>query len=240
MMKNNKLVNFFKAFMNPRSEDTHKVASKILQRFDDEKDISIENIEKIFIKTTCCPIIISSSDFDDEITAHFNGSAYLDGKVNFNFERKSNKELIISLDIEGKVKNCDFSLNIGIPKTKIFEKISIETTVGPIEFIESGIHAKTLQVESTVGDVRITGCYNNVVTTTVNSKINADLEANSNINIFLRSVSGMACLKLGNIGKLHVSGKRVEGNVCNKHKSSKGNYKANISYETTCMDIIIK
>lgn len=129
------------------------------RHFDDIRTESAESFDTIKINSGCPVKILSSNTMDVEV--HFFGDAYFKGNVDFNVSQEGNK-LNITVKLDGVFQNTDLQLNISIPKSKKFKKISVETTCDEIEFLDESISAEKLRISTSSGDSNVKGDFDDI------------------------------------------------------------------------------
>lgn len=232
------------------------------RHFDDIRTESAESFDTIKINSGCPVKILSSNTMDVEV--HFFGDAYFKGNVDFNVSQEGNK-LNITVKLDGVFQNTDLQLNISIPKSKKFKKISVETTCDEIEFLDESISAEKLRISTSSGDSNVKGDFDDIKINSSSGEIdvyskyvkNLKIETSSGDidiggsfkNIGIESSSGKISLDVSSVELLKIETSSGDANINGDFKdiyiiSTHGKITANIyaksdvqiSIETTSAD----
>lgn len=158
----------------------------VTQNFDDQKNISMQEINTIKVDTSCTTRI-SSSDSTD-LVAHLSGNATYVGKVKFNLE-KNRDELMVTASLNGFFRDTNLVLDIFIPKFKKYDNISIETSSSKIEFLDSNVSAEKIDVDTSSGPLIIKGNFNKIDIDS--SSANIDIKTEYADDLIIENSSGL-------------------------------------------------
>lgn len=207
------------------------------QKFDEKKNVSADGITRITIKSDSTDIIITASDTNNTIDAHFCGETITDAKPNLNVS-KNGREVIITLALGGCVMSSGLTLLVTIP-IQTFERLKASSYNGGI-VVKDNVSAKKMKLDTYNGCLECKGNFAELFASTRNGNIYVYTNAKSDVEIESITHNGNVTVELQNIATSNISVATKNGSVRNRFRGTTGSYTAYGTAESHNGDVEVR
>ena len=195
----------------------------------------LSGVDYIKVESGCADVRIISAN-KDTLGANLTGDVSSNGEITLEVSKNGNT-ITVEVKHTGTTIKGKLNLYLGISNT-MFKKLKVEGSNSTI-FVEKGIKAKSVVLDSANGNITFLGDSPNIKAEVSNGNIDLYIDAKSDVTFTAESTNGNIDVRLRNISECKVDASTVFGSI-QRFYTCDGAYKVSGSAETSNGDITLR